>query len=273
MPRTKTAKSIAARLEPDYFKKRRRLRFRAAPLVVTALCVLIAVASWGAYHFQGEKRGTLYNPGPVARAHASFENECRRCHDVEKGPRAVLKNGIGRIVANSVSDHACLTCHSASVHSPNQVQFVMAGADGHAAQSANCPHCHIEHRGEMALRGTSDAHCSQCHENLAEHTRKDRVGGGSPAESRATAFSLGAHPLFGRQVTPDGKAFETVAKDPKEPKSAGEVAAAEQALLAKVQGMLIDPTVLRFNHEKHLKMPGLKADCTICHTTLDPDPR
>ena len=134
MPRTKTAKSIASRLEIDYFKKGERLWFRRSRLIVTGLCLLIAVVFWGAYHFRGDKRGALYNPGPVARAHAAFESECWQCHDVPKGPRAVLKNGLKTIVADSVSDAACLKCHSASVHSQNQVQFVM-GKDGHAAQA------------------------------------------------------------------------------------------------------------------------------------------
>ena len=48
-------------------------------------------------------RGALYNPGAVSRAHAYFENDCQQCHDVPKGPRAVLQNGLKQIFVRSVS--------------------------------------------------------------------------------------------------------------------------------------------------------------------------
>src|SRR5687768_18603700 len=116
MPRLRTAKAVASRIDLKYFK--RWHRFRGTRMILSILLGRGGLAGWGVYWVQSNQ--SIYNPGPLVQAHAFFENNCAACHDAD---------GKGGWV-QSVSDSACLQCHDAAIHHKDQsLQFVSAGAD------------------------------------------------------------------------------------------------------------------------------------------------
>ena len=131
-----------------------------------------------------------------------------------------------------VADNACLSCHDGAIHHPNQITLV----SGDGMRSSNCVTCHVEHRGHAALAATSDRHCTQCHADLPGHTK----GGSTQLAANISGFSSGQHPPFGRELMRNGELF--------------------------------DPTVVKFNHAKHMPMEGIANNCAVCHSTSDAVP-
>ncbi len=86
------------------------------PILVAFVLALGALA--GAAHAQET------SPGPLAQAHAKFENECTRCHTQGKG----------------ATDDQCVACHKTARTSRFHGQ--MAKDSG-----KNCAGCHRDHRG------------------------------------------------------------------------------------------------------------------------------
>jgi hypothetical protein len=133
----KTTKDLAQRIDPQYHRHRHRLRrarlvLGAGAVGVSALWVAVA---WAA----GDE--TAYMPGPVARSHALFEEDCAKCHAERFGP---------------IRDAACLDCHAEAPHVP----------PGKGRDPA-CASCHREHRGREALAAVADGHCAPCHADHA----------------------------------------------------------------------------------------------------------
>ena len=185
MPRVRTTRALAQRIDLTYFKRPHPLRTARTALVV--LCCAAALIWWAVAGTRGHHQ--MYSPGPLWAVHAMGAERCEVCHD---------GNGKGRFL-RSVSDAACLRCHDGSIHHPNQLRLIATGADGQA-HAAQCSTCHIEHRGHDALIGASDLHCLQCHADLSAHSRRPpRV------QSRVTAFDTADHPHFGRSLTPRGQ--------------------------------------------------------------------
>lgn len=237
MPRERSAKSRAARLDPQYLRRRWRgglshWRGGSIPFrwwrraLVTLVCAGAAV--WAAVGFG--RNPVVHNPGAVTAAHAMWANDCAACHD----------GGPGGRFSRSVSDRACLTCHEAPAHHPHQARFVDAAAGGTTA--ANCASCHVEHRGRVSLAAVSDHYCTQCHADLRANTTRE--GEPDVAES-ITAFAAGAHPEFGASIP--------TTDDPYTPQWS-------------------DPTRLKFNHKFHFDNTDLRhKDCTVCHKTRGGD--
>jgi hypothetical protein len=259
MARVRTQKAVASRIDLNYHRKPHPWRRTRVGLVM--LCMLGAGA-WFAFSSVRFKDGkpvlvdSIHNPGPVARAHAQIEQDCKACHDGngEKGYWL------------SVSDQACLKCHDGSLHHMNQkladshagankAELIMAVKDDKhagAAVSANCVSCHIEHRGHEALAGTSDQHCITCHENV---DRAMQPGTKRESAVRVIAFNAADHPRFGRKL-----------------------AAAESA---SGDRQWSDPTRLRYNHKFHMEKirkknapadlaADLATDCVACHSAFAP---
>jgi hypothetical protein len=178
MARSQTTKTIAKRIDLSYFK--------SANALLRAKRVLIAIASCAAalyLAFNGWNRDQrLYNPGPVALAHANFEHNCFECHD-SGGREGFIK---------TVSDSACLRCHDGPIHHGNQVRLVSAGAD----RAADCKSCHIEHRGRHALSTVSNDYCLQCHKDLSQNVK----GGMTDVAGHVSVFRGSEHPRFGREL-------------------------------------------------------------------------
>ncbi len=121
---------------------------------------------------QGDRR--LYSSGPLHAVHASFGDDCAQCH------QPASESGVNYFIP--VSDSACLRCHAAAAHAPNQSKYSAEGefqVPGHAQplrMAARCAECHVEHRGrESDLRLIPDRLCVQCHENLSLKGYAQRV--------------------------------------------------------------------------------------------------
>lgn len=145
MPRVRTAKTLAKRIDLQYFTRLRG--FRRWRLVLSIIVPLVAVG-W----LLGERapgNHAIYSSGPVSSAHAVFGQNCGLCHVRSASFSA------------SVNDTACLACHSAPIHNTQQ------------AFTPACSSCHLEHKGKFKMAETADAACSQCHADL--HVRKGEV--------------------------------------------------------------------------------------------------
>lgn len=138
MPRVRTAKKLAKRINLQYFKELHG--FRRWRLWLSIAVPLLAVGWLLAEKVSGNR--FVYSSGPVSSAHAVFGQNCNLCH--VRGANYSAK----------VDDKACLACHNAPVHSPRQ------------AFAPACSSCHLEHKGAFKMAATSDAACSQCHGDL-----------------------------------------------------------------------------------------------------------
>lgn len=137
MAKPKTTKDLAQRIDPQYHRRRHRLRLARLCLSWAAVGLpgLWLAVAWAA----GD--ASPYLPGRVATSHALFEEDCARCHAERFGP---------------VRDASCLDCHAEGPHVP----------PGKGRDPA-CASCHAEHRGREALATVADAHCNECHDGHA----------------------------------------------------------------------------------------------------------
>ena len=189
-------KAVAQRIDLSYPTQPSPMRTLRRVLVI--VCAL-AAAAWGGYALVA-KSERIYNPGPVAAVHASFESDCWRCHDGGRpAATAAVAGGAsgGWKFSKGVSDAACLKCHDGAIHADRQISLVSL-KDGKPVMSSDCSACHVEHKGDAALAGMSDALCLRCHGNLGAN-----VAGGSTAMAASVrAFDEPpAHPPFGRVLT------------------------------------------------------------------------
>ena len=143
MPRVRTTKALAQRIDLNYFKRpipMRRARFW--------LCALIPLAGllWAGTHLAaGDYRP--YSSGPLSKGHVLLTKDCVTCHAQDK-PAFFVRT----------SDKACMACHDGPIHQAGQ-KF-----------EPNCGSCHLEHRGGVRLISTSNESCSQCHASLQTKT-------------------------------------------------------------------------------------------------------
>ena len=138
MPRVRTAKSLAKRIDLQYFAKlhvfRRWKLWLSVAVPTIALGWILAETTL--------HRSNVYTSGPLSPAHAVFANQCALCHVRRTRYQA------------SVKDRTCLSCHDAPAHNAFQT-FI-----------PSCSSCHVEHRGKPRLAHTSDPACTQCHSDL-----------------------------------------------------------------------------------------------------------
>jgi hypothetical protein len=169
--------------ESDYFRRPRR------PWVLTGTITgAMAIAVLGiAYTFSWPGGRAAYQAGPLSDPHAFLTDNCTACHTETFVTAGRLIPGHGD--ARATPDTACLLCHQAGVHHPNQMQFVGAtGPDGQSA--ANCAGCHHEHNGGPSIARLGDARCTDCHENL-------QTTAGPPHFAEHIKSFDDGHPAFG----------------------------------------------------------------------------
>ncbi|HUL16363.1 MAG TPA: hypothetical protein VLV88_10225 [Terriglobales bacterium] len=139
MPRIRTTKKLAQRIDLNYFKRPtpfKRAKFWSCILVPAAALV------WIASHFiSGDPR--VYSSGRLSEPHAVLEKQCAACHVQQVGAFSA-----------SVSDAACLSCHDGPVHHADM------------QRQPACARCHAEHRGRVNLAATSNQACASCHSDL-----------------------------------------------------------------------------------------------------------
>ena len=101
MPRTRTTKKLAQRIDLDYFKRPSPLRRWRFLLSVVAPALAILGIAW--YGVRSDRR--VYSAGSLSTAHAVLTKQCSACH---------LSN-LGFYEAK-VIDQKCLACHDGPVH-------------------------------------------------------------------------------------------------------------------------------------------------------------
>jgi hypothetical protein len=139
LPRTRTTKKLAQRIDLDYFKRSSPLRRWRFLLSVAAPALAILWIAW--YGIRSDRR--VYSAGGLSSAHAVLTKQCSACHLSNLG-----------FYDKKVIDQKCLDCHDGPVHHKTQ------------AFTPSCATCHTDHRGAIRLAATSDADCTQCHADL-----------------------------------------------------------------------------------------------------------
>lgn len=226
------------------FDKMERLRYQV--LVVLFVAALIAGITY--LVIKGDQSSMMFSPGPVSRAHQSFEHDCNMCHaagDVIRGDNVAAdctdKWG-------SPTEQKCRACHpvsgiddvSADGTPPELNDLFPIGQHSlreDPTKVARCSACHHEHVGSSDLTQMSDRTCTQCHGDLTSFVIADaNVEPGKLVHAKITRFDMD-HPDF------------------------PSLAALEQ-----------DPGQLKFNHKKHLaqSLPNIAGDkvqlsCRSCH--------
>ena len=123
MPRVRTTKALAKRIDLQYFT--RRDLFRKWRLWLSVALPVIAVTWIVISRTSGNQN--IYSKGPLSSAHAVLTQNCQVCHVRDTNFRV------------HVPDTACLACHDAPVHNQRQT-FTPA-----------CSSCHVEHVGQTRL--------------------------------------------------------------------------------------------------------------------------
>lgn len=141
MARTRTTKTLAQRIDLNYFK--RPTPFKRAKVWLSVLVPLLAVG-WLAWRGVAHD-SRVYSSGRMSGAHAVLEQQCAACHVQNAGE-----------FSSKAADSACLACHDGPVHHQNQI----------ASAVPDCAICHAEHRGRIQLSAASSESCSECHGNL-----------------------------------------------------------------------------------------------------------
>lgn len=135
--RTRTTKKLAQRIDLHYFKRMYPIPRWKRLLTIAAAGLSVAWLGWAGI----TGRQSEFNAGPLAHGHTILTNNCSSCH---------VAAGFG----TKITETACLSCHDAPIHQAKQ-SFTPA-----------CTTCHIEHQGAFELAATSEASCTQCHNNL-----------------------------------------------------------------------------------------------------------
>jgi hypothetical protein len=148
MARTRTTKTVAQRIDLNYFK--RPTPFKRAKLWLAILVPAIALV-WIGVHFLGHDN-RVYSSGRLSAAHAALEKECAACHVREAGGFSA-----------TAVDSACLACHDGPAHHASNINTKLA-----------CAECHVEHRGRVNLAAAKNQSCARCHGDLPAANRDSK---------------------------------------------------------------------------------------------------
>ncbi len=162
MPRTRTTKKLAQRIDLYYFERPHSLRRLRFVLSVAAPVLAVLWLAWAGL----ARDHRPYRSGPMSSAHAVFGTDCSACHVSQAGQ-----------FQRAAEDRACLACHDGPIHHPNQVF------------TPRCTSCHVEHQGRVILAHTRDTACTQCHASL-------QTRGGPPRFVRMVEGFNTLHPEF-----------------------------------------------------------------------------
>jgi hypothetical protein len=138
MPRIRTAKTLAKRIDLQYFTRPNLIK--RSRMYLTIAFVVLAVG-WIAYAAVSRNQ-RVYTKGRLSSAHAVLTTSCDVCHVRDASYRA------------AVPDKACLACHDAPTH--NHLQTF----------TPTCGSCHGEHTGKARLSEVASSGCIQCHGDL-----------------------------------------------------------------------------------------------------------
>jgi pSer/pThr/pTyr-binding forkhead associated (FHA) protein len=189
-----------------------------------------------------------WNPGPLARSHATFGHDCRSCHELP---------------FIQVRDNACSGCHAAVREHVPRAQLV--GAMAVAFQETRCAECHRDHKGQ-AMAPRAQELCTDCHANIQHANPKGQV-------LNASDFGKD-HPAFRLSLVDADRPKEIRRVRQRDP-AAGPIT--ERSNLKFNHTLHLDPAGVRDPRGK--RAPGAKGDaanprsvlgCESCH---QPDER
>jgi hypothetical protein len=172
--RTRTTKTLAQRIDLNYFK--RPTPYKRVKLLLTVLVPLLALGWIGWRGFSRDSR--VYSSGRMSGAHAVLEKQCSACHLQKAGE-----------FSSKATNGACLACHDGPVHHGSQMK----------AAVPECAACHVEHRGRINIRAASNQSCAECHSDL---------------KVTNTTLKYAAHIRTFEEGHPEFAAVRTGAKDP-----------------------------------------------------------
>src|SRR5262245_21659206 len=179
MARSRTTKTLAKRIELDYFHRRHHWRSWRARASWAGVAAAAAAVAWWCL----PARRIAWSSGPLSAPHAVLQADCSSCHGVERaanddpGPEATALLFAGSASSGPVTDGACLACHDGPAHHAN------------LREAPACASCHAEHDGG-SLVAVADSYCTACHADLTAGIRAP-----SEVAPAITAFSSG-HPEF-----------------------------------------------------------------------------
>ena len=180
MARSRTTKTLAKRIELDYFHRRHPWRtWRARASWIGVAAAALAIAWWCL-----PARRIVWSSGPLSGPHAVLQADCASCHGTDRHaargaptPVAGAPLFAGSAAAGPVTDGACLACHAGPAHHADR------------REAPACASCHAEHGGG-SLVAVVDSHCAACHADLTAGIRAP-----SEVARSVTAFPAG-HPEF-----------------------------------------------------------------------------
>lgn len=236
---------------PHYFRRLRGWVFTA----------VAGISIFGALTFRYWGKQEAYSPGPISQNHSRFARDCRVCHlDTD---RATATTALAES-PHSLMDAACLTCHSATrLHLPQAASLAMRAVSGQftVVHATGCATCHREHVGRDRMALPSQQRCIACHDNADELKRARRSVklDSTPVAASGENRNLGDGVL--RFLAP-ARPLGTLPPFPSY--------AQGHPPFAYEQPGVRDPTMLKFNHERHLrsdlpKVDGHRLGCTDCH--------
>ena len=243
------AKRRTARIEPDYL--RHRSGWEAWKGRLTLIAALAAVG-WIAIAAMRGREQQLASRGPVAHAHAIWENDCQACH-IDFTPISGSAAGFALTDWAHASDANCQQCHAGP---PHHEQLALLDPD-QERHSANCATCHAEHQGRDAdLVRVDDRHCTVCHADLPSHSSR---AGEELFAATVKSFSLETHPKF-----------RSIAKDPGQLKFNHALHMTKGLPYAEVprQPFTIDqlPEEFRSQYAENVEQDRqIQLDCSSCH--------
>ena len=165
-PKSPYPEDLPRWLELDYHRRLRPLRRRRKWVTLGTVAVTVAVAVWTML----PGNHAAHEAGPVATAHAMFNQDCAKCHREAWQP--VQRIALGDTV-RSVPDATCKECHDGAPH----FDVTRAGA-------AYQPPTHWPRAAPRAIANTAarpvsarvaDGHCTACHANLPLGSKSENV--------------------------------------------------------------------------------------------------
>lgn len=156
-----SAKQRSLRVPLDYVRQTDRMGRRKLRLVVAMGVAALAYVIWLAVGGRAAKKHL--SPGPLARAHAAFSDDCQACHQEFQPLRADAVDLFAALTTSierrETMTAACLRCHQTPRH------HALVNDD----QELSCAACHHEHQGSLAeLTRVRDNQCVGCHRDLTQ---------------------------------------------------------------------------------------------------------
>ena len=230
-------------LNRGFFTERRLAWLGVIAIPVVFFALPVATAPHGPSVVAKRTHGvleTLWDTGPMARAHSYFAEECSRCHVVP---------------FTRVLDTQCLACHSdINAHTPPDVKVI-------DLETVRCASCHMEHNGAFDLQRLDQELCAECHTQLGDYAPNTRV--------REVSDFGSDHPDFRMTVPTDAlEAPKPQRMQAKTPDLTRNTRALERL---KWTPDLKEISGVKFNHVRHVGREELKGqsgkllDCGDCH--------